>query len=131
MAQRLGRSSQGLRCRCASISFVHQDPNDTDSPVLYKLVTIDVSWTPPPSPVKHVVLKTAIYPQYKGPVILDMTVEPDTEVEDELMLLTLPVAVSVRVDPRRSPGHRLRARISVSAANAELLGLHRSTCRCG
>jgi len=47
------------------VDFVYSATNPDE--VVYKLVTVDVFWTPPPKPVKHVVLKTAVYPQYRGP----------------------------------------------------------------
>lgn len=98
-------------------TFVHEIPDDPESPVIYKMVTVDVSWTPPPRPVKHVVLKTAIYPQYRGPVIVDMTVGPLTEVvEGEFMLQTLPVLVSVQIDTVDIPNTEY-LRIAVSATN--------------
>jgi len=43
---------------------------------LYKKVTVDVYWAGNPSPVKHTLLRTAIYQQYAGPVIFNVTVGP-------------------------------------------------------
>lgn len=66
----------------------------------YKLVTVDVSWTPPPSPVKHVVFKTAIYPQHRGPQIINMDIEhdPDNVLDANGWLTKLPVFVDARVN---------------------------------
>lgn len=79
------------------VDFV-SSPNDPDE-VVYKLVTVDVSWTPPPSPVKHVILKTAVYPQYRGPEIVDMTVGPTTGTGEDEYLFQLPVEVKAQVNP--------------------------------
>lgn len=57
----------------------------TGSEALYKLVKVEVYWTAPPEPVKHVVFKTAIYPQYKGPEVTDLTV---TNVIPEVLTTT-------------------------------------------
>ena len=46
---------------------------------LYKLVTVDVYWEGNPRPVKHVRLRTTIYRQYAGPVILSVQVTPRSE----------------------------------------------------
>lgn len=66
----------------------------------YKLVTVDVSWTPPPTPVKHVVFKTAIYPQHRGPQIIAMDMEHNLgNVFDANGWLTqLPVFVDAQVN---------------------------------
>lgn len=79
--------------------------SETDTTVIYKMVTVDVSWTPPPSPVKHVVFKTAIYPQYKGPEIVAMDVATLTDIDvggdppvTEQWLLGFPVTVRARVN---------------------------------
>jgi prepilin-type N-terminal cleavage/methylation domain-containing protein len=42
----------------------------------YKAVTVSVSWTPPPSPVKTVLLQTVIYRQYAGPTIVTLWTDP-------------------------------------------------------
>jgi hypothetical protein len=46
---------------------------------LYKLVTVDVYWEGNPLPVKHTRLRTTIYKQYAGPVILSLQVEPRSQ----------------------------------------------------
>jgi prepilin-type N-terminal cleavage/methylation domain-containing protein len=61
----------------------------------YTLVTVDVYWTPPPKPVKHVVLTTAIYPQSKGPEIVLMTVG---RLDGQNMLYESTVHVAARVN---------------------------------
>ena len=42
----------------------------------YKLVTVDVSWTGNPKPVKHAVLTTIVYKQYAGSYINVFSVSP-------------------------------------------------------
>jgi prepilin-type N-terminal cleavage/methylation domain-containing protein len=66
----------------------------------YKLVTVDVSWTPPPTPVKHVVFKTAIYPQHRGPQIIKMDIENNlgNVLNANRWLTRLPVFVDAQVN---------------------------------
>ena len=42
----------------------------------FKQVTVDVYWTGPPLPVKHVVLETLVYRQYAGPGIVNFSISP-------------------------------------------------------
>jgi prepilin-type N-terminal cleavage/methylation domain-containing protein len=56
-------------------SVVYQEPGLE----LYKLVTVDVYWEGNPHPVKKVRLRSAIYRQYAGPVILGLQVTPRSQ----------------------------------------------------
>ena len=49
-------------------------PSDTN--IKYKLVTVTVSWTAPPQPVKAVVLQTVVYRQYAGPTLATFWTDP-------------------------------------------------------
>lgn len=70
----------------------------TDTEAIYKTVTVDVSWTPPPTPVRHVIFKTAIYPQYKGPEIINMIVNPLQTLSGVTLITSLPVTIKVQVN---------------------------------
>jgi len=48
----------------------------------YKLVTVEVWWDGPPSPVKRTVLQTYVYRQYAGPQIVNLTPPPSMLGED-------------------------------------------------
>lgn len=82
------------------VDFVYS--SDNPSEVVYKLVTVDVYWAGPPKPVKHVILKTAVYPQYKGPEIADMTVQPLATVgvgeEAEQYIPAVPVTIAAQIE---------------------------------
>jgi len=47
-----------------------------DSRVSYKVVTVEVDWKAPPAPVKTVVLRTVIYPQWAGPQMIGLLLQP-------------------------------------------------------
>jgi prepilin-type N-terminal cleavage/methylation domain-containing protein len=72
------------------------------SPARYKMVTVEVSWNPPPKPVRKVVLRTAIYPQYKGPEIADLQVIGIRNLTTG-PITTPPVLVKARVDQAGLP----------------------------
>jgi type II secretory pathway pseudopilin PulG/fibronectin type 3 domain-containing protein len=58
----------------------------------YKKVTVDVSWTGNPQPVKHAILTTFVYKQYAGPQVTQLNVEP---------LATLDEPDNPLVDPQK------------------------------
>jgi prepilin-type N-terminal cleavage/methylation domain-containing protein len=76
----------------------------------YKKVTVDVSWTPPPSPVKHVVLTTMVTKQYAGPQITNLALTPTNMSGD---VTGKPVSMTATIAP---------ADVSSMAANGSLKG---------
>lgn len=56
------------RTRQLTVGYeVTNKPSDINTK--YKVVTVTVSWTAPPNPVKPVVLQTIVYRQYAGPTL--------------------------------------------------------------
>jgi prepilin-type N-terminal cleavage/methylation domain-containing protein len=69
-------------------------PSETSTAVLYKEVTVAVTWTGEPKPVKRVELKTVVYRQWSGPQIQSVWLDdPEPGSPDMGQFSTLPITV--------------------------------------
>jgi len=68
----------------------------------YKQVTVTVTWTAPPAPVKPAVLSTMVSKQYAGPQIVRFEVGPESVLEsqgDHVVIVSGPVVIDAYIAP--------------------------------
>ncbi len=75
----------------------------TEGKESYKQVTVTVSWTAPPSPVKPVVLSTIVSKQYAGPQIVRFNIGPSGILQDlgggNTAIVSGPVVIDAYIAP--------------------------------